>query len=531
VTVAAAPDKMLDRLRGLLEEYDLAERLVVDPDTLTLFSSDLVLPGAYRPFAALRPTSVEEVQTLALVCRRLELSVEIRGAGLSYSGGYLAQGPDSVVLDLSVLRSISAHVGSSNVVCVEAGVTWQALDESLAGSGMRPCLQAPISGSRSTIAASIRQGMPSDMTGVCALEIVTAEGELLRTGALATDMNFSPLWRGQGPDLTGLFIGDCGAFGILTRAWIKLEKIPRHRAFFACALPRPEDFREFVVELAAPPGTLRAYCFDPGRGRSLRSQPWRESMSVALRILAGQRGFRSRLRGVSDLVLTALSRGAGDPGDSWTVHVCFESDSPELVFELLGRASRFARGQGWAALTTTVAEAMATRPYSVRGVLGQHYERWAPVSAVFDLSRADGVLSRAAEALEDSCRSSDVPGLQGSFLALSTGGDHLVVEPMFLWPSALYPLHKEVVPKAEVDPCDDAARRDSAVQTLRAELAKELDQLGGQHVQLGRFYEYAGRLATPQLALLEALKEHLDPGERIAKGTLGIRTPDGSPKP
>jgi hypothetical protein len=512
----------LARLRARLHGNGLAALLADDPATLALVSSDLVFQGPERPLAVLRPVTVADVQALALICAELGLSVEVRGAGLSYSAGYLTQKPDSVVFDMTALRGIHAHAGSDHVVCVEAGVTWQALDDWLSPTGKRPSPHAPISGSRSTIAASIRQGMPGDMSGVLALEIVTAEGRLLRTGALATDVDFSPLWRGQGPDLTGLFVGDCGAFGILTRAWIRLQRVPEHRAFFSCALPQPEHFRSLLLGIAAPPGAMRAYCFDPSRGKSLRAQPWRERTQVAMRVLAGQRGVGARLRGLSDLALTALSLGSGDPGDCWAAHFCFEADSPGLVNALLGRARSFSRAQGWAPLATTVAEALATRPYSVRGVLGPRYERWAPVSAVFDLSRAEGVLREVAAKLHDCCGAADVPGLRGSFLALSTGGDHLVLEPMFLWPSALYPLHREIVPRAEVEACADADRRDRAVQSLRSELARDMDQRGGQHVQLGRFYDYAGRVDPAQLALLETLKGYLDPGGRIAGGTLGI---------
>lgn len=513
----------LTKLTASLAAAGLSQRLVCDDASLTLFASDLVNAPRERPVAILRPLSPDEVQQLVMLCRALQLSIEVRGAGLSYSGGYLAQDTCTVVFDTSAMVSIAAHPGSDHVVCVEAGVTWQALDDWLSGAGKRPALSAPISGSHSTIAASIRQGMPGDMSGVCAVEVVTAEGEVLRTGALATDPEFSPLWRGQGPDFTGVFIGDCGALGVLTRAWIRLERIPAERAFFSCALPQVEHFRQILAEVAAPPGAMRAYCFDPSRAKALKAQPWGERLALATRVLAAQRGLGARLRGLYHLLLTALSRGGGDQGTCWAVHFCFESDSREQVYDLLARAARSADRNGWRPLATTVAEGLASRPYSVRGVLGASYERWAPVSAVFDLSRFAGVAGAVVEKLETSCRFAEVPGLHSGFLLLSSGGDHVVLEPMLLWPSSLYPLHQSLVPRANVHDYPDAAQRDSVVTALRAELATTLDKLGGQHVQIGRFYDYVGRVSGGQLHLLKALKREVDADERLARGTLGLR--------
>ncbi|MHA7815584.1 MAG: FAD-binding oxidoreductase [Pseudohaliea sp.] len=515
----------LPSLRRRLAEAGLEDRLVLDGETLALFASDLVFPGQRRPLAVLRPRSVEDVAALLECSTPLGLNVEVRGGGLSYSGGYLPQDDHSVVLDMSGLGGITWHPGSDNVVCVEAGVTWLALDDWLAGTGRRPALQAPISGSLSTIAGSIRQGMPTDMSAVKAVEIVTPRGQWLRTGALATDSRFSPLWRGQGPDLTGLFLGDCGAFGVLTRAWISLEAEPEQRRYFSCALPSPEAFPALLAAVGAPPGNMKAYCLDAGRRRALRAQPPREQFSVALRLLAGQRGVLPRLSSAVDLLRTLRGGTAAAPSATWAAHVCLEGHDRATVEALLQRAWRYARRAQLVPLETTVAKAMTTRPYSVRGVLGPDYERWAPVSAVFDLSRLDSVIERVTATLDELCRAGGDDGVQHSMLMMGTGGDHIVLEPMLLWPSALYPLHRKLVPRAKDVPLLTAPERDARVRDMRQQLASLLDALGGQHVQLGRFYDYRSRLSGPQLALLEALKLQLDPEGRLARGMLGLGGP------
>ena len=50
------------------------------------------------------------------------------------------------------------------------------------------------------------------------LEVVTGTGELLVTGSAAAASAASPFFRNYGPDLTGHFLGDSGAFGIKVEA-------------------------------------------------------------------------------------------------------------------------------------------------------------------------------------------------------------------------------------------------------------------------------------------------------------------------
>lgn len=505
-----------------LTDLRLAQRQVTDLSQLALLDSDLVFRAQRHPVMVLRPAAVDEVSAMVRACERSGASVEVRGAGLSYSGGYLAQDDRTVVLDMSALTGIRYHPGSEQVVCVEAGVTWLALDKWLSGSGRRVGLLPPISGSVSTIGASLRQGMPSDMSAVLAVEIVTPAGEVMRTGALAVDSAFSPLWRGQGPDLTGLFLGDCGVFGVLTRAWLRLDPEPASRGFFACALPDPALFPELLHALQTPQAMVRGYCFDPGRSRALRAQPVREQVAVGLRVLSRQRGLRARFRGVIDLIKTATAVGGGNPGESWGAHFVFESDAAERVAAVQIKARQFARARHAPLLATTVAEALASRPYSVRGALGPGYERWAPVSAVFDRCHAPRVIPVVHSALARVCVEAGVPGLTSSMLMLGAGADHLVLEPMLLWPSGLYPLHHALIPKAHAGGVLPDPARDKAVRDARAELAGLMDELGGQHVQLGRFYDYQERLPSAQLSLLAAIKSQLDPQCRHAPGSLGF---------
>ena len=52
-------------------------------------------------------------------------------------------------------------------------------------------------------------------------DVVLADGSTMRTGQAALQAPCHPVFRGHGPDLTGLFLHDGGAFGIKTKAHLR----------------------------------------------------------------------------------------------------------------------------------------------------------------------------------------------------------------------------------------------------------------------------------------------------------------------
>ena len=90
-----------------------------------------------------------------------------------------------------------------------------------------------------------------------------ADGDVLTTGSAALQGR-SAFYRNAGPDLTGLFIGDCGAFGIKTAATLRLSPEP-HRAMASFAFADPVAMAEAIAQVQRTGSGATIVALDPNR--------------------------------------------------------------------------------------------------------------------------------------------------------------------------------------------------------------------------------------------------------------------------
>ncbi len=100
-----------------------------------------------------------------------------------------------------------------------------------------------------------------------------------------------------------------------------------------------------------------------------------------------------------------------------------------------------------------------------------------------------------------------------------------VLEPVFFWPDELKALHRDSVEPAHLKklqgfPENLEAR--AAVTAIRKELTAAYSELGASHLQLGKSYHYRDGLKPESLALVQALKDTLDPRGIMNPGVLGF---------
>jgi glycolate oxidase len=220
---SARPD-----LRAMLSAI-VGEANVLTGEGVQLYSND-VYRSLTPPIAVVRPGTVEELQAVVSATALRSTPLAIRGGGASYTDGYLPQGEGHVLLDLGSLDRIVLIEANGGYVTVEAGVTWATLRDTLAVLDLRTPFWGPFSGLAATIGGSMSQNSISHGSGAYGIsadsalsfDIVTADGSLLSTGSAAAGL--APFSRHFGPDLTGLFTGDCGMLGIKARI-----RLPRFR--------------------------------------------------------------------------------------------------------------------------------------------------------------------------------------------------------------------------------------------------------------------------------------------------------------
>ena len=211
-----------------LEDLFSAEDLLVSDAETLVFGTDSSR-GFEAPWAVVRPTSVEQVQSLLAWANAEKVPLFARASATNVVGACVPRGGGVVVSMLRMNRILEVD-GDDFVAVAEPGVVTAALQERVQRdrlfyppdpASLKVCT---IGGNVATNAGGMRAlkyGVTRDF--VLGLDAVIPGGELLRLGS-RTHKNV------VGLDLRGLFVGSEGMLGILTRVILKLLPLPETSA-------------------------------------------------------------------------------------------------------------------------------------------------------------------------------------------------------------------------------------------------------------------------------------------------------------
>lgn len=201
--------------------------------------------SAPPPAAVVFAESTQDVQDAVRLCDQYGVPVIAYGAGSSLEGHLLAvQG--GITIDVSRMSRVLSVNTEDLTITVQPGITRKALNEAIKDTGfffpIDPGADASIGGMTSTRASgtnAVRYGTMRE--NVLALEVVTASGEVVRTGNRAKK-------SAAGYDLTRLLVGSEGTLGIFTEITLRIYPLPEAVSAAICSFSSIENAVHTVIQ-------------------------------------------------------------------------------------------------------------------------------------------------------------------------------------------------------------------------------------------------------------------------------------------
>jgi FAD/FMN-containing dehydrogenase len=522
-----SPDAPISALKALLG----AENVISDKTELAFFSTDVYRRADVDAVLVIRPGTLDELSKAVRLCTERGLVVVPRGGGLSYTAGFLPTRESSVIVDMQRLDRVVEINATDMYVTVECGATWKTVYEALRPLGLRTPYFGPMSGYMSTVGGALSQGsifLGSTQYGTTAdsvlgLEVVLADGEVVTTGSAGGVTGAGPFFRNYGPDLTGLFLQDAGAFGFKARATLRLIQAPEHSAFVSFTFGNHADLLGAMSEVSRRGLAAECYGADPYIwGMRL----WDADLGRDVQRMVGViKSGRNLVAGLKDAMRMAVSGRQALQDVEYAMNVAVDGRTEAQVEAALTEIRAIVGAKG--------SEVEATVPRSVRGapfmppndILGPAGQRWAPSHGIAPHSRIVAVTDALHAFFEARSEVMEQHGVEWGYVTFAISTNAILIEPMLYWPDAreLYheriitPSHLAKLPKLEASPETAAVMRQ-----LRSDLTQFWMDQGCAHLQIGKTYRYLESRQPSVRALLTGIKALVDPEGLVNPDALGL---------
>jgi glycolate oxidase len=194
------------------------------PDDMLVYECDGHTLDKAPPSAVVFPTSAEQVAAIVKLANQYGIPFVARGAGTGLSGGALAL-DQGIVIEMCRMNKILELDYVNQRAVVEPGLVNLHLSLAAADAGYYYAPD-PSSQGACTIGGNVAENSGGPHTlkygvttnHILGLEVVLPNGDLVHLGGATLDT--------PGYDLTGLFVGSEGTFGIVTKVTVRLMRTP-----------------------------------------------------------------------------------------------------------------------------------------------------------------------------------------------------------------------------------------------------------------------------------------------------------------
>ena len=220
---------------------------ILGPDHVHPASSADEILGVQPKLVAL-PGSESELAEILRLSNDAGLAVIPRGGGTKIAWGNPPSRAD-LILSTARMNNVLEYASSDLTVTVEAGCTFQKLQETLAEHGQRLAID-PLWPERATVggilsandsgALRLRFGSLRDL--IIGATIALPDGTLASSGGKVVK-------NVAGYDLSKLVTGALGTLGVITRAVFRLHPLPHNSCSFSIATAQPAATRDLVLAI------------------------------------------------------------------------------------------------------------------------------------------------------------------------------------------------------------------------------------------------------------------------------------------